>query len=82
MSDMLGGIRVNSMIWMSTALTLGSLYICVSFLIYIVDQLRKIRSNNHGYGNVISIHDHFQSRNALFAFHIFYAILVYQMVAR
>lgn len=29
MSDILGGIRVNSMIWMASALTLGSLYICV-----------------------------------------------------
>jgi hypothetical protein len=32
--EVLGGIKVNNMIWMSTALTLGALFICV-LLIFI-----------------------------------------------
>lgn len=77
MSDILGGIRVNSMIWMASALTLGSLYICVKYSNYLVDQLRQIRPNYHGYSNVIPIHNHFQSRNALLSFYLFLAIYFY-----
>lgn len=34
MSDVLGGIKVNNLIWGVTILTLGSLYFCVIFIIY------------------------------------------------
>jgi hypothetical protein len=32
MSEILGGIKVNKIIWFVSALTLGALYVCVRFL--------------------------------------------------
>lgn len=55
MTEVLGGIKVNNIIWMSTSLTLGSLFICVLFiynfsgtvLISKILQLYKLHSNIH-----------------------------------
>jgi hypothetical protein len=34
MTESIGAINVNKMIWTSTALTLGSLYLCVSHILF------------------------------------------------
>jgi hypothetical protein len=35
MSEVLGGLKVNNLIWLSTSLTLGALFVCV--LVYFIE---------------------------------------------